>query len=81
MTDNDDAVTRVFVVHCDEEFYDGLTDASPGFPEAVVDVAAIAEFRDVDFVYFEIFGPVLLGTSAAEGKDDQFALAGDGDET
>ena len=81
VADDGDAVVWVFVVEAVEDSNDGFAFASPGFPEAVVDGAAGAEFGDGDFVHFEIFGPVLLGLGAAEGEDDEFGGVGDGDET
>lgn len=81
MTNDGDAVVRVFFVESYEELYDGLADASPGFPEAVVDATAFAEFGGVHHVHFEIFGPVLVGLGAAEGKDNELVAVGNGDET
>lgn len=81
MTDDGDAVVGAFAMESYEEFYDGLADTSPEFPRAVVDLAAFAEFGDVDFFSFEIFGPVFWGTNAAEGKDNELAHVGNGDET
>lgn len=81
MTDDDNATVRVFVMEPYEDFCDVFTDTSPQFPEAVMDFAAIAEFGHVDFVDFEILNPVLVGTGAAERKDNESAALGDSDET
>ena len=81
MTDDYDTVVRVFVMESREEFRNRFADASPRFPEAVMDVAAFAEFGDMHFVHLEIFGPVLSGLGAAEGKDNELVSVRSGDET
>lgn len=74
MTSDGDSVVGVLVMQTGEELEDGFADAFPGLPEAVVGVAAFAEFVHVDFVEFEIFGPVLMGLGAAEGNDDELVI-------